>query len=135
MPIKIKTPPPAAVEQSPHAQAAAEYPPIPAEDIATETMTVTGEGGVLDQQADVNTTHVLMPPTHERMRVGMSFKMPVAPYTMVEFRVERDVPVAVTDDIDAAFDLVKGWVEARINELVEEQQSALPDDGSVLPQE
>lgn len=111
---------------SPHDQAA--------DQIETEVALTTTKGGeVLDQKHTHQSEPV--PPTasplpYERIDVGMSFKMPVADYTMLEFNIRRSVPFqqgGSTTETEAMANQVfadaKAWVEGKLNQLIEEQQS------------
>lgn len=117
MAINIKTKPaPAEQEQSAHDDAAAE--------IETEVLTTqTKSGEVLSQEGGLTSEpapNVITP--FERIDVGMSFKMPVAEYTMLEFSVRRSVPFNPEDtDPDTVFGETKAWVEGKLNSLIEEQ--------------
>jgi hypothetical protein len=88
-------------------------------DIEAESTYLPGVKPVMD----VNIKPVTDPTKTERLAVAMGFKMPVAEYVMVEFRVERVTHHAPGDE-DAAFEENKKWVEDKINGLVSEQLNA-----------
>jgi len=107
---------------SPHEEAAASI-----ETEVAKTLTKTGTEAPLmeDIQSESEPVNFQGAPLHliERMEVGMSFKMPVAPYTMLEFMVKRSVPFnSIEISPDTVFDQTKAWVEAKLNQLIEEQQ-------------
>lgn len=119
MAINIKKAP-AAPEQSPHEQAAA--------DITTETSkTLTKGGEVLNQDhTSLSEQGPHYPPqvALERIEVGTSFKMPVADYTMLEFSVKRSIPFPTGEGmVEVIFEECKTWVEAKLNQMIEEQQA------------
>jgi len=124
MAIKIHEKAPAP-EQAPdqasaHDEAAAE--------IQTEigkTMTEAGtEKEPLSQTIQTESIPVNLAFPFERIEVGMSFKMPVASYTMLEFSVRRSVPFnPVETNADTVFDSTHKWVEEKLNQLIEEQQN------------
>lgn len=120
MAIKIKNPAPQE-QASAHDEAAATI-----ETEVSKTTTKSGVDGPLAQEVDKTSEPVNIPvpvQVFERIEVGMSFKMPVASYTMLEFSVRRSVPYDPTIvTADEVFDDVKGWVEAKLNALIEEQQ-------------
>lgn len=116
MAIKIKTLPP---EQSAHDEAAAAI-----ETTVATTTTKSGQADPIDQTVEhssepLNTGGV----PFERIEVGMSFKMPVASYTMLEFSIRRSVPFPVGEDPDAVFEATHKWVEDKLNLLIEKQQT------------
>jgi hypothetical protein len=118
MAIKIKN---LADTTSAHDEAAAAI-----ETEVAQTLTKSGVADPLDQKVD-KTSEPVNIATHitpvERIDIGMSFKMPVASYTMLEFSVRRSVPFdPVTTSADTVFDETKAWVEAKLNALIEEQQ-------------
>lgn len=125
MSIKIKTPAPA----SPHGAQASMLAAMETQETATAE-TPAGPNVITATYME----HIPVPVQHERVAVSMAFKMPVAPYTMIEFRVSRDKPCA-PGDVDVTFEELKAWVDDRVNELVQEQQEALPENATTIPQE
>lgn len=96
--------------------------------IESEVATTTTKSGVeapLAQDVQKTTEPVHLTVTaYERIDVGMSFKMPVASYTMLEFSVRRSVPFdPATTDADEVFATAKSWVEGKLNDLIAEQQN------------
>jgi len=123
----------AALEQSGHATAAAE---IVAEENTTVHVTETSQDETVPPKTmshEHTSSDVIMKvPDYEIITIGMSFKMPVASFTMVEFHVERSSP---TEDPDATYQENKDWVENKINDLVAEQSAATdPATGEALEQ-
>lgn len=118
MAINIKNPVP---QQSAHDEAA-----VTIETEIGKTVTKAGVDAPLEQSLNKTSEPVVIPmpvQTFERIDVGMSFKMPVASYTMLEFSVRRSVPYdPKLKDPDIVFTEVKTWVEAKLNALIEEQQ-------------
>ena len=120
MAIKITSTPPA---MSAHEEAAAS--------IETEITTIATQKGEPVETHDVTSEPLYgIPPNPEIIGVTMGFKMPVAPYTMLEFRITRSRPVdpSLDEDADSVFGGLKTWVEDKLNSLIEEQQSP-QDDG------
>jgi adenosyl cobinamide kinase/adenosyl cobinamide phosphate guanylyltransferase len=120
MAIKIVNPPTGA-DQSPHAEAAAN---LTGTDVTTVTTSQenedTGESDVVSHEMDTKNVFLTVP-DKERVTVGMEFKMPLAQYVMIKFYVSRATDCD-PENVDAIYDQNKGWVEARINALIEEQQ-------------
>jgi hypothetical protein len=110
MPINIGTKP------SPHGEAAQEITEV-------QTKTITdGEEQVVSHEHEA--TPVQMAAPFEVIDVGISFRMPVAQYTMLEFTVRRSVPFnPLSQDPDAVFEATKTWVEGKLNAIIAEQQS------------
>lgn len=119
MAINLKQKPAPEPEQSAHDQAA--------EAIETQVTTTSTKGGeVINQNAEGDSEPIMTVPNiqYERIEVGMSFKMPVADYTMLEFSIRRSVPYdPTTVEADDVFDQTRGWVEAKLNAMIEEQQA------------
>lgn len=117
MAIKIKNNPAMEEGASAHAEAA--------DQITTDvSMTATKNGEIVDQSHDAQSEAVKPNPLYEYISVGTSFKMPVADYTMLEFSVRRTVPFdPLQIDPDKVFEETKTWVEAKMNSMIEEQQS------------
>lgn len=64
----------------------------------------------------------------ELIDVAVAFKMPVAQYTMLEFRVRRVVPFDPdVHDAEAVFEMAKEWVEGKLNAIIAEQQNHAPE--------
>lgn len=126
MAINIKTVQPPA-DQGPHAEAA---DAIHTEVSAVTTSTKTGE--ILDEkhESSADPQHFAPAALIGVIRVGMSFKMPVAQYTMLELSVSRSIPYQTKPDpvedeaeADAVFEVGKAWVEGKLNALIGEQQT------------
>jgi len=119
MAIKIHEKPAPVDEQSAHDEEAASI-----EDTITTTTTKSGEEEPLNEDVQHTSTPVNIAAPFERIEVGMAFKMPVASYTMLEFSVRRSFPFdPKKDNADAVFDTVHAWVEAKLNKLIEDQQT------------
>lgn len=112
MPIEIK---------SAHAAAAEQMPPAD-EKSAVKTQTNVDTGDAVSEMVEQSSTPVSSDAT-ERVTVGMSFKMPIAQYTMLEFSVARTMAFTPDQSADAVFDEAKDWVEGKINALIEENQN------------
>lgn len=91
----------------------------------TKTVTKAGEDEPMEQDHwQEEGAMVTLPKVYETIEVGMSFKMPVASYTMLEFSVRRTTPFNPAEaDADSVFDATREWVETKLNGLIEEQQS------------
>lgn len=111
MPIKV-------TNKSPHAEAAQN---LTAEDVKT-TETVKTTGGQEATPPEIAQEHTPVPVSalYERIEVGTSFKMPVAEYTMLEFRITRSMPCE-PEKVEETFDACREWVEGKLNLLIEEQ--------------
>jgi len=120
MAINIKTKPDAdaaaAEETSAHAEAAAAIET----EVSKETQ-VAGEDPQYEVETESQPVKIAAP--YERIEVGMALKMKVAEYTMLTLSVTRSVPYKVGEvDPDGVFEEVHGWVEAKLNALIAEQQ-------------
>jgi len=118
MPISVKNAPlnPAS---GPHAEAAAEMVSE-----TTKTKTEAGNPDPVDQSHEMESEPISLPHPYEVLELGMSFKMPVASYTMLEFSVRRSVPYSpLEEDPDEVFGKTKQWVEDKLNGLIAEQQT------------
>ena len=112
MAIKIGTLP------SPHGEAAMDM----TETKVTET-TSEGEETVTKHESDAVPVHI--PGPYDVLSVGVSFRMPVAQYTMLEFTVSRSRAFdPVKDDENEVFQQTKKWVEDKLNSVIAEQQAA-----------
>lgn len=91
----------------------------------TEISTTTTKAGAaepLSHTHDMQVEPVLITPLHDQIEVGMSFKMPVASFTMLEFSVKRMVH-CLPEEADQTYEDTKAWVETRLNTLIEAQQT------------
>ena len=101
---------------SPHGEAAQDL---------TEVQTKKIKNGEEELTAhEAKSVPVALPPLYETLEVGVSFRMPVAQYTMLEFTVRRNRPFdPEKTDADKFFDETKEWVEKKLNSIIAEQQS------------
>lgn len=107
------------VSESAHAEAAAEI-----ETTVGKTLTKAGEDKPVQDDFEHTSEPVNIMPPYERIEVGMSFKMQVASFTMLEFRITRSVPYQVPQvDPDQVFSDTHKWVEDKLNNLIAEQNN------------
>ena len=122
--------------KTPHQTAADELGPVdeqsdmPTQEMATTEMVETenvesGETSLKSYEKVTEPVTVVHENYCERVEVGVSFRMPVAEYTMLEFTVRRTVPFDNREmDADTVFEHTKKWVEDRVNQMIGEQSQA-----------
>lgn len=129
MAIKINknpAPPPMEHPPSPHGKAAEALVAV-----TTETTTEDGSTTETTEMLDPGPLPETAAPTQTDpvawITAGCTFKLPIAPYTMMGFKAEITI-ASPASEADDSFDAAYAWAEAKISDLVEKQQQAMETD-------